>query len=59
MSEKYLTYKDVMEMLELGKSTVCRRVEDGTLPKPIRIGKLARFRRSELLDALQRLDLKR
>jgi len=55
MSEKYLTFKEVMERLQLGKSSVYRRIADGTLPEPIQIGHLRRFKESEVDAALERL----
>ncbi|MEC9267463.1 MAG: helix-turn-helix domain-containing protein [Pseudomonadota bacterium] len=52
MTEKYLSFRTVMEIYGVSRSTVYRRVADGTLPQPIRIGKLVRFRRSEIENAL-------
>lgn len=48
MTEKYLTYKEVMAIYGISRSTVYRRIADGTLPVPIQIGKLRRFKRSEI-----------
>lgn len=59
MSEKYLTFKEVMERLQLGKSSVYRRIADGTLPQPIQIGHLRRFKESEVEAALADLAAKR
>lgn len=55
MSEKYLTIKEVMTKLQIGKSSIYRRVADGTLPTPIQIGHLRRFKQSEINDALAAL----
>lgn len=55
MSEKYYTPEEVMKHLNLTKSTLYRRVGDGTLPAPIKLGHLSRFRASEIDAALDRL----
>jgi predicted DNA-binding transcriptional regulator AlpA len=48
MTEKYLSFKDVMAIYGISRSTVYRRIADETLPKPIQIGKLKRFKESEI-----------
>lgn len=55
MIEKYLTYDELASLLDVGRSTIQRRVKDGTLPKPIKLGQLVRFKQSEVLAALSRL----
>ncbi|KIC18507.1 helix-turn-helix transcriptional regulator [Leisingera sp. ANG-DT] len=55
MLEKYLTFSDLMVRLNSSRSTVRRRVADGTLPAPIVMGHLKRFKESEVKDALSRL----
>lgn len=42
-------------MLGISRATFWRRVKDGTLPKPIRLGGSTRWRRDALLAALDRL----
>ena len=59
MSEKYLSIKDLMDWLSLGKSSIYRRIDDGTLPKPIKIGNLARFKESNVRSALNELHNRR
>lgn len=59
MNERYLTYHDLTERLGIAKSSVHRRIADGTLPKPIKIGKLSRFKESEINAALERLGQQR
>nr|WP_254682194.1 AlpA family phage regulatory protein [Phaeobacter inhibens] len=44
-----------MQRLNLTKSSLYRRVNDGTLPKPIKLGHLSRFLASEINDALEEL----
>jgi predicted DNA-binding transcriptional regulator AlpA len=43
------------EILGCSKATWWRRVADGTLPKPIKIGGMSRWKLSELLDVIDRL----
>ena len=57
MSEKYLTFRELGALLSVGRSSIYRRIDDGTLPKPIRLGKLARFRERDVLHALERLEV--
>ena len=59
MSETYLTFTQVMERLQLAKSSVYRRIQDGTLPRPIKIGSLQRFKESEIDAAMEALSDKR
>lgn len=51
--ELLLTDKEVAEIFQVHRATVWRRVKDGGLPAPIRIGKLARFPQSEIIAALE------
>ena len=41
-------------LLGISRATFWRRVKDGTFPQPIRIGGITRWKRSELLDAIDR-----
>ena len=59
MSETYLTFAQVMERLQIAKSSVYRRIQDGTLPTPIKIGSLQRFKESEIDAAMEALSDKR
>lgn len=59
MSEKYLTLTQVMARLQLAKSSVYRRIKDGTLPRPIKVGKLQRFKESEIEAAMEALAAQR
>ena len=47
------------DWLGISRATFWRRVKDGTFPKPIRIGGATRWRRDELLAALDRASAKR
>ena len=55
MSEKYLSIQDIMERLQIARSSVYRRVKDGTLPSPIKLGNLRRFKESDVEAALSAL----
>ena len=59
MTEKYLTFPELMARLKIGRSSIYRRIADGTLPKPIKIGHLRRFKESEIDEALYSLEGKR
>lgn len=59
MTEKYLSITEIMEWLKLGRTSIYRRIEDGTFPKPIKIGHLTRFKESEVKLALMNLDAQR
>lgn len=59
MPETYLTLAQVMGRLQLAKSSVYRRIKDGTLPPPIKVGSLQRFKESELDAAMEALAKRR
>lgn len=43
-----LSDQGVAALLDISRASVWRRVNDGTLPKPIRIGHLTRWSRAEI-----------
>lgn len=49
-SEDLLNTSEVAALLRCSSRTISRMIESGTLPKPIKIGKLNRWRR----DAIER-----
>lgn len=55
MSERYLTYRELCDWLKLSQSSIYRRIKDGTLPEPIRLGHLVRFRASDIMRAVEDL----
>lgn len=55
MPDTYLTINQLAELLGIGRSSIYRRIEDGTLPKPIKLGKLSRFSENAVVAALQEL----
>lgn len=59
MIETYLTIREVMALLKIGKSSVYRRIQDGTLPKPITLGHIQRFKMTEIDAAIDALSEQR
>lgn len=55
MPDTYLTINQLAELLGIGRSSIYRRIEDGTLPKPIKLGKLSRFSENAVVAALSEL----
>jgi predicted DNA-binding transcriptional regulator AlpA len=54
-----LTDNAAAAMLAISRATFWRRVSDGTLPRPLKIGGATRWRRAELLAALDKAAAKR
>lgn len=54
-----LTARETATMLGLSVASVWRRVNDGTLPGPIRIGGATRWVRDELLEVISAAQAKR
>ena len=52
-ADALLTDKEVAQILKASIATVWRRVSDGTLPKPIKIGNLSRFLQSDVLGLIE------
>jgi len=59
MLPPYLSIKDISGLTGLGKTTIYRRVNDGTFPKPIKIGFRSLWKRDELLSCLTALEAAR
>jgi predicted DNA-binding transcriptional regulator AlpA len=57
--DSLLTDKDVAKQIRASVATVWRRVKDGTLPKPIKIGTLSRFPQSDILACIEQAKLAR
>ena len=47
------------ELIGVSRSSFWNRVHDGTLPQPIRLGGMTRWRRDEILAAIDRLSAAR
>ena len=54
-----LSDHDASDLLGLSRATLWRRVSDGTLPQPVRIGGATRWRRDELIAAVEAASLRR
>jgi predicted DNA-binding transcriptional regulator AlpA len=50
-----LSDRAAAELLDVSRATFWRRVSDGTLPQPVKLGGATRWRRDDLLAALDRL----
>ena len=48
-----LSDQGVAALLDVSRASVWRRVNDKTLPQPIRIGGLTRWSRAEIEDAIE------
>jgi predicted DNA-binding transcriptional regulator AlpA len=54
-NRKLLTDRDCAEMLSCSRATFWRRVKDGTIPKPIKLCGLTRWKKEEIEAAIQNL----
>lgn len=48
-----LKAREVCTMLQVSPASLYRRVADGTLPKPVKLGGLSRWPQSEIVAAVQ------
>lgn len=53
MTDQLLTAREVAASLRMSVPTLYRRMADGTLPKPVKLGGLSRWPQSEILAALK------
>jgi predicted DNA-binding transcriptional regulator AlpA len=44
---------EVREILRVSHATLYRRIADGTIPKPIKLGSASRWQRSDILAAIE------
>ena len=54
ISDPLLTVREGAAVLQVSVPTFWRRVADGTVPKPLKIGALSRWPRSEVLAVIER-----
>lgn len=52
-TDTLLTAREVAAALQVSLPTFYRRIADGTVPKPLKIGALSRWPRSEILAAIE------
>lgn len=53
--DPWLTAQESADLVGISLPTFWRRVGDKTFPRPVKLGNLSRWPRSEILDALERL----
>lgn len=46
--------REAAKLLEVSHATFWRRVKDGTVPKPIKLGSMSRWPRSEILEVIEK-----
>ncbi|WP_323786419.1 helix-turn-helix transcriptional regulator [Thalassovita sp.] len=51
--------RDAAGMLGCSKATFWRRVADGTIPKPVKIGGMSRWPQSEITEVIERVKSER
>ena len=54
-ADRLLKVSDVQAVLQLSRSAVYAAIRAGTLPKPIKIGKSARWKASQIADLMGQL----
>ncbi|MDR0215584.1 MAG: helix-turn-helix domain-containing protein [Comamonas sp.] len=57
VNDRLLKVKDVQEILQLSRSAVYAAIREGLLPKPIKIGKSARWKASVIAGMLEKLGM--
>jgi len=58
-TDPLLTARESASHLQISVPTFWRRVADGTVPEPIKIGGLSRWPRSEIRDVIEKAKSKR
>lgn len=53
-TDPLLTVRESAEVLQISVPTFWRRVADGTVPRPVKIGALSRWPRSEIVGVIER-----
>ena len=49
--DSFLTQKQVLQLIPISKSTLWRRVQDGSIPQPIKLGPRVLWHKGMLLEA--------
>ena len=52
MEPRYFNIHDILALTGLCKSTVYNRINDGTFPRPVKIGMRSFWKRDDFLNAL-------
>ncbi|WP_246707552.1 helix-turn-helix transcriptional regulator [Ensifer oleiphilus] len=53
IKDPLLTVRESAEVLQISVPTFWRRVADGTVPRPLKIGSLSRWPRSEIMTVIE------
>ncbi len=53
-TDQLVSVRQGAEILQVSVPTFWRRVSDGTIPKPIKVGGLSRWPKSEILEVIER-----
>ena len=59
INDPLLTVREGARVLQVSVPTFWRRVADGTVPKPIKLGNLSRWPLSEIQDVIERAKARR
>jgi predicted DNA-binding transcriptional regulator AlpA len=59
LTDPLLTVREGAAVLQMSVPTFWRRVADGTVPKPVKIGSLSRWPRSEILSVIEQAKARR
>jgi predicted DNA-binding transcriptional regulator AlpA len=51
-TDPLLTTDEVADFLKISRVTLWRRVKDGTVPKPLKVGVFSRWPRSDILSVI-------
>jgi predicted DNA-binding transcriptional regulator AlpA len=54
-----LSAREAAEFLQISNATFWRRVADGTVPPPIKLGSLSRWPQSEIADVIEQAKARR
>jgi predicted DNA-binding transcriptional regulator AlpA len=59
ITDPLLTAREGARVLQVSIPTFWRRVADGTVPKPVKIGALSRWPKSEIFDVIEKAKARR
>jgi len=59
VTDYLLTARECTKLLQISIPTFYRRISDGTLPKPIKMGALSRWSEAEIISAIESAKAKR
>lgn len=54
VTDPLLTANEVVAFLRISRPTFYRRIADGTIPQPVKIGALSRWPRSEIVRSIEK-----